>query len=219
MYPLTRTALPTTNPAAAEADVHDLRFARLLGMAAWKRLTPSVRRRFSHHKSSKATVVYEGRTTHMTTSGLGKALAFLTRAFGGPLPTGVNVGDDATVVVHDNDDGVTQTWTRVYHRQDGTPQIIYSTKCFHPEGGLEERVFGRLSMTLDVTERDGNLAFNSSAYFLRIAGFRLRLPHWIGPGALEITHEDIDGTAFDFGLVLTHPLFGELIRQTIRFED
>jgi hypothetical protein len=47
----------------------------------------------------------------------------------------------------------------------------------------------------------------------------MRLPLWLGPGALTISHVDCGEGGFNFVLVLRHSLFGEIIRQTVRFQE
>ncbi len=48
---------------------------------------------------------------------------------------------------------------------------------------------------------------------------RLRLPRWLAPGALTISHIDRPDGSFAFVLSLDHRLFGEIIRQTGLFRD
>ena len=66
---------------------------------------------------------------------------------------------------------------------------------------------------------DGALHFLSDNYFVAIGAVRLRLPRWLAPGELRISHVDCGGGLFAFVLALDHPLLGELIRQTVMFRD
>jgi hypothetical protein len=52
-----------------------------------------------------------------------------------------------------------------------------------------------------------------------VGGVRLRLPRWLGPGALTISHVGQGDERFAFVLSLVHPLFGEIIRQTGIFRE
>ncbi len=63
------------------------------------------------------------------------------------------------------------------------------------------------------------LHFHSDHYFLAVGGVRLRLPRWLSPGALTISHVDQADDRFAFVLSLVHPLFGEIIRQTGIFRE
>ena len=63
------------------------------------------------------------------------------------------------------------------------------------------------------------LHFHSDHYFLIVGRVRLRLPRWLGPGALTISHVDQGDERFAFVLSLVHPLFGEIIRQTGIFRE
>ncbi|MGZ8348140.1 MAG: DUF4166 domain-containing protein, partial [Allosphingosinicella sp.] len=61
------------------------------------------------------------------------------------------------------------------------------------------------------------LHFVSDHYFLVLPGLRLRLPRWLAPGRLRVSHIDCNHGRFAFVLALGHPLFGELIHQTAMF--
>ena len=63
------------------------------------------------------------------------------------------------------------------------------------------------------------LHFHSDHYFLAVGGRRVRLPRWLGPGALTISHVDQGDERFAFVLSLVHPVFGEIIRQTGIFRE
>jgi hypothetical protein len=52
-----------------------------------------------------------------------------------------------------------------------------------------------------------------------VGSLRLRLPRWLDPGALTISHVDQGDERFAFVLSLVHPLFGEIIRQTGVFRE
>jgi Domain of unknown function (DUF4166) len=58
------------------------------------------------------------------------------------------------------------------------------------------------------------LHFHSDHYFVALGAVRLRLPRWLEPGALTISHIERDDGWFAFILTLRPPLFGEIIRQT-----
>ena len=65
----------------------------------------------------------------------------------------------------------------------------------------------------------GALVFRSARYFLTVFGWRLKLPGWMTPGALTVTHGELGQGRFVFKLHLEHPRLGVLISQTAVFED
>jgi hypothetical protein len=112
-----------------------------------------------------------------------------------------------------------QFWIRIYGRRRGFPQVIHSSKRFCGPTGLEEYVGCGFGVALRL-EADGcSLHFVSDHYFFALGRARLRLPRWLAPGALRISHVDCNHGRFAFVLALRHALLGELIRQTAMFAD
>jgi hypothetical protein len=206
-------------PFDCGANLHDLRFRALLGAAAWSRLPAAVRARFSKRLEADAAVTYAGTIVHSRRTLLGGLLAELCRAIGGPLPLHDEVGVPAVVTV--TEDGATggQFWTRMYGRTCGFPQVIHSSKRFAGPTGLEEYLGRGFGIALTVSADDQALHFHSDHYFLCLGGLRLRLPRWLAPGALTISHVDFGADWFAFVLVLDHPLLGEIISQTGMFRE
>eukprot|EP01035_Chromulina_nebulosa_P012944 gene12944-17241_t len=108
----------------------------------------------------------------------------------------------AAVVVAEDGASGGQHWTRLYGRPRGFPQVIRSTKRFAGLTGLEEYLGAGFGIALRVRADATALHFDSDHYFLALGTRRLRLPRWIAPGALTISHIDRGGGAFDFVLVL-----------------
>jgi hypothetical protein len=220
---LPRTIPSIANPAGAPArpsvPLGDLRFRALVGARQWARLPAAVRRRFSKRLAGGATAVYIGEVTTARLSRLGWLLAQALRMIGGPLPVGTNVGMPAIVSVTEDRDGQGQIWTRVYGRQSGFPQVIHSAKRFRGPTGLEEYLGYGFGMALRAEASETGLRFRGDHYFIELAGVRLRIPRWFGPGAVTIRHIDLGAGRFNFVLELHHPLFGELVRQVATFAD
>jgi hypothetical protein len=63
------------------------------------------------------------------------------------------------------------------------------------------------------------LVFRSDHYFLQIFGRRLRLPRWLSPGEMTVTHAEHSDGRFEFTLEVKHPRFGVMIRQLAAFRD
>lgn len=218
------TALAERSPFAATEtlrfpDLIDLRFRALIADADWRSLSPAIRRRFTKRLSPRDSVVYAGQVTLCRMSRVGWLLAQGARLVGGPLPTSRTSGAASVVTVTEDAGSGGQTWTRLYVRPGGFPQIIHSTKSFAGPTGLEERVGGGLGMSLTVSVENGALVFRNSGFFLDLFGMRLALPSWLSPGALTVTHEEIGPRSFRFTLDIRHALFGPLLRQEAEFHD
>jgi hypothetical protein len=211
-FPAARAAKPT--------DLGDVRFRRLLGEGAWAALPPAVRARFAKRLGGGKTALYAGEIVECRMSSLGAAFANLARLVGGPLPLGRDVWVPAAVSVTEDPESGGQFWTRIYGRRRGFPQVIHSIKRFAGPTGLEEYV-GRgigIALRLEVGA-DGALHFLSDHYFLSVLGRRLRLPRWLSPGQMRVSHIDCGDGRFAFMLSLVHPWLGEFVRQTALFSE
>jgi Domain of unknown function (DUF4166) len=202
-----------------ESSVRDLRFRALLGAAKWEALPPEVQRRFSKRLSSGGFALYRGLVVRMDMPLLGWLLAQACRLFGAPLPLCRKTGCAALVAVSEDRRGGGQCWTRVYSRPGHFPQVIHSAKRFCGPTGIEEYLGRGLGMAVRVEALDDGIAFVSDHYFLAFAGRRLKLPGVVAPGVTRVTHRQVAGSSFVFGLELNHPWAGTLINQQILFDD
>jgi hypothetical protein len=112
-----------------------------------------------------------------------------------------------------------QHWTRLYVRRHGFPQVVHSSKRFAGATGLEEYVGCGVGMALTIHVEDSALIFRAAHYFLQLGRFRLRLPKWLTPGALSVTHAELGDGRFLFKLDIVHPRLGRLICQTAAFKE
>jgi hypothetical protein len=124
-------------------------------------------------------------------------------------------------VVTVSEDGATggQFWTRIYGRQSGFPQVIRTSKRFTGPTGPEEYLGCGCGIALTISADTETLRFHSDRYFVTLGGFRLRVPRWLSPGALTISHIERGDGWFAFVLSLCHPLMGEVIHQTGLFHE
>ncbi len=205
-------------PQPAE-DIGDLRFRSLVGAGGWAALPEATRTRFSRRVCDGRPIVYAGEVIECRISAAGRLLAQFARLIGAPLPLHRDVDVAAAVSVSEDRHGGGQYWTRLYGRRRGFPQVIRSSKRFCGPTGLEEYVGRGFGVALRVKVEEGALHFVSDHYFFAPFGLRLRLPRWLAPGALRVSHIDCNHGWFAFMLVLRHPLFGELIRQTAMFTE
>lgn len=206
-------------PDETAEGIVDVRFRALVGEEGWGRLPPAVQRRFSKRLAPGAVLLYPGEVIEMRLSLWGRALSFLARAIGAPLPLEDGMAGGATVAVMENPRLGGQSWTRMYARRGRFPQVISSVKCFAGPTGLEEHVGCGIGMSLSVSEAEGALVFRSVGYFLAFGRLRVPLPRLVTPGDMEIVHRDEGGGAFLFTLALRHRRLGLLVSQTARFRD
>ncbi len=217
--PCSPLAPSAPSPRLTPHSFGDLRFRALLSADAWATLPLAVRRRFSKRLGGTATVVYNGRVTTVRRHWIGTLLVQVARLVGGPLPTARDVEVPATVAVTEDPVSQGQVWTRIYGRRRGFPQVIHSAKRFQGPTGLEEYLGHGIGMALWIEAAGSALIFRSDHFFLQLLGRRLRLPRWLGPGRVTVSHIDRGGGAFAFVLQIDHPLIGVLFHQTALFTD
>ncbi len=210
--------IPFPRPAAP-APIEDLRFRTLAGAEAWNRLPAAVRARFERHIGPGTTVLYAGEVVECRMSRCGRLLCQLVRLVGAPLPLSRDTFVPAAVSVTEDGASGGQFWTRVYGRRRGFPQVIHSSKRFAGPTGLEEYVGWGVGIALRLEVGDEALHFLSDHYFLKLGPARLRLPRWLSPGRMRVSHIDCGHGSFAFVLSLVHPWLGELVRQTAMFEE
>ena len=212
-FPQRPAPVPVPSP-----ELGDLRFRTLIGEAAWALLPEAVRARFGKSVAGRV-VVYAGEIVECRMSKAGRLLAQLMRLVGAPLPLSTDTFVPAVVSVSEDAEAGGQFWTRIYGRSTGFPQVIHSSKRFAGPTGLEEYIGCGVGIALRAEVTDGALHFLSDHYFIRLGRLRLRLPRWLAPGRMRVSHIDCRHGLFAFVLRLDHPQFGELIRQTAMFRD
>lgn len=208
-----------TAPASDTKLLDDHRFRTLLSDEDWGRLPVAIWRRFSKRFEDGNTVVYVGEVDEAWCSRAGWWLAQAARLIGGPFPTASETRVPMIVTVTEDGASGGQVWTRICARRDGFPQVIHSAKRFAGPTGLEEYVGFGVSMALRIAVEQEALVFHSVRYSLQLGPFRLRLPEWLTPGDLTVTHSDLGCGDFRFTLELIHPRFGRLIRQSAVFRE
>ncbi|NKB49600.1 MAG: DUF4166 domain-containing protein [Alphaproteobacteria bacterium] len=201
------------------ADLDDLRFRALVGAEAWSRLPKAVQTRFAKRLTDQRAAMYAGEIIETRMNPLGWLLAQATRLIGAPLPLTRDADVPATVTITEDGPSKGQYWTRVYGRHHGFPQVIHSSKRFRGPTGLEEYIGRGVGMALTVHADDYAIRFRSDHYFMQLLGLRLRLPKWLSPGTVTVSHIDFGPDQFAFVLDLHHPLFGELVHQRGIFRD
>jgi Domain of unknown function (DUF4166) len=206
-------------PPDVDGGLGDLRFRALVAEDDWYLLPPAVRRRFSKRLAGGRTMIYVGEVLETRMSRIGWLLAQVARLFGGPLPTSCDANMPSVVTVTEDMATGGQIWTRLYTRRNGFPQIIHSSKRFSGPTGLEEYLGSGLSIALRVCVRRGALAFCGEGYFFQVFSTRWRLPNWLSPGMMTVTHAERGDGRFEFRLEVKHPRFGLLIYQSAAFRE
>jgi hypothetical protein len=176
-----------------------------------------VQQRFLRHLQPGETKLFTGAVVKTGLSPLGRVLAFVLRPLN-IVPAHHDAVGPSTVVVTEGADGASQTYARLYGREDGGAQIITTTKCFM-SGGLVEKLGYGLSMELSLSVEDRALVFRSAGYQWTAFGRTVAVPRWLSPGHARIEHRDLDGRRFRFSLTLTHPWFGQLVEQAAEYVD
>lgn len=197
----------------------DMRFRTLLGRAGWSRLPEAVRDRFSKRLQPGQAVTYVGSIVKSRRNFAGRLVAEVARLVGAPLPLSDDLAVPAVVSVTEDAATKGQFWTRMYGRAQGFPQVIHSSKRFAGPTGLEEYIGCGFGIALRVSADDAALHFQSDHYFLQLGSRRLRIPGWLAPGALTVSHVDQNDGLFAFVLSLRHPLAGEMIFQEGIFRE
>lgn len=217
---MTSARIGSSASAASHTRLHDdNRFRALLSSEDWGRLPVAIWRRFSKRLVDGATVVYVGEVEEAFSSRAGWWIVQAARLIGGPLPTGAATRVPMIVTVTEDAASGGQVWTRICARPDGFPQVIHSAKRFAGPTGLEEYVGFGISMALKVSVGHDALVFSSAGYAVRLGRLRLRLPDWLTPGELTVTHTDLGCGLFRFTLEIVHPRFGRLLRQSAVFRE
>lgn len=211
--------LPHVFAPRSDDSLGDLRFRALLSDAEWSALPLPVRRRFSKRLADGRTVVYTGEVLQTWMSSAGWCLAQMARLVGGPLPTSRDAKMPSVVTVTEDMATGGQIWTRLYARRSGFPQIIHSSKRFAGSTGIEEYLGHGFGMALTISVSHGALVFRSEHYFLQVLGRRLRLPSWLSPGEMTVSHAERSDGRFAFTLEVRHPYFGLMIRQLAAFRE
>jgi Domain of unknown function (DUF4166) len=210
---ITRTAIST------DESLIDLRFRALVTDDDWAELPVPIRRRFSRRLADGNTAVYVGEILETRTNTAGWLLAHAARLIGSPFPVSRDTHVPSVVCVTEDMANGGQIWTRLYARRRRFPQIVHSSKRFAGPTGLEEHVGHGVGMTLTMEVKDDALVFRSRDYFVELFGLRIRLPAWLTPGALSVTHAECADGRFSFTLDVVHPRFGLMMRQMGLFRE
>ncbi len=190
-----------------------LHYRDLLGKAAWQRIHPSIRRRFSFDQTAH----YQGMMSEVYLSFFGRFLAYFCRFIGTPLAYLTGRDIPTNVKVYFDNDHQGYAWDRFYHFPKTTIRVK-STKCIREKEGLIECLEAGFGMLLKARESDGRLEFISRGYFWQWKNIRINIPRVFEPGTTVVRQSALTDRRFLFELTLTHPIFGVIAKQVGKFQ-
>ncbi len=188
---------------------------RALVVGGWNSVDPAVRDRMDRLLTAGTATTFIG-VGCVRRSKLGWCFAQLSRLLGGPLV--VRQGERVTTIVRiaPTSNGL-RCWHRTFLFEDGSHQLVQTTKLVHPRLGLLDAVGAqgerRLTTRMIVRADGKSLHFTSEGYFLRVGRFNLSIPSLMTPGRLTAEHRDIGGGKFVYTLMFNHPLWGQTFFQ------
>ncbi|NOT72922.1 MAG: DUF4166 domain-containing protein [Hyphomicrobium sp.] len=149
-------------------------------------------------------------------SGAGWFYAQLSRLLGGPLVWRQGEQVTTTVRVAPTTNGL-RCWHRTFTFEDGSQQLVQTTKVVDPKLGLLDAVGAQgekiLAMRMRVRTEGKSLHFVSDGYVLRIGRLAIPVPSLIGPGQLHAEHRDLGDGEFLYSLQFDHPIWGQTFHQ------
>lgn len=181
----------------------------------WNNVHPDIRDRMNQLLTSPTPTVFEGDGC-VRCSKIGYIFAHITKLFGSPLVWHQGENVKTTVTVAPTKNGL-RCWHRLFKFEDGTEQMVQTTKVVDPKFGFLDVVGTegekRLTTQMNVWAGNKSLYFESTAYWLRFKYFRLRVPALFTPGKLFAEHRDEGNGYFRYTIKFNHFLWGETFYQ------
>jgi Domain of unknown function (DUF4166) len=194
-------------------------FADLLNTALGKdasHLHPEIRARFFTHGAGRRSS-FRGRMNQVDRSFFGWCVALALRPLR-VLPSCRAYAVPFEFHLEPAPDGGGWIKRRVYGLPGGAFEFS-SVMKLDDDGSLVEQFPLGLGMRVRLEATRDALWFRDDGYFLRIRGFRLDFPRWLGIGRFELEHRNIDSDRFDVEIRIRHLLFGPLFHQAGRFQS
>lgn len=188
---------------------------RMLVEGGWDKVHPQVRERMDRLLTAEVPTVFEG-TGRVRRSRIGWLFAQASRLLGAPLVRHEGESVNTSVTIAPTDNGL-RCWHRRFTFEDGSQQLVQTTKLVAPGLGILDAVGTRGERTLltrmRVWTEGRSLHFESTGYVLRLGPFRLPVPSLLTPGTLHAEHRDEGGGRFRYILAFRHTLWGETFYQ------
>ena len=184
---------------------------RALVIGGWDAVDPAVRDRMDRLLTADGDTIFVGHGC-VRRSNVGWFYAQFCRAVGAPLVLKQGEDVETTVRVAPTKDGL-RCWHRTFRFEDGSEQLVQTSKVIDPKLGLLDAVGPqgerRLATCLRVWTEGKSLHFASQAYFFRFRWFNLPVPSFLTPGRLIAEHRDLGDGSFVYILKFTHPIWGD----------
>ncbi len=186
----------------------------------WGLLHPDIQRRFDKNPSVNKPLEYTGTLSELSCSFWGKVLGYMTK----PLIKGAlmpyNDADfPVDIKVYSKPNCPYIFKQRTYKLNNRKPIQFTSYMKESNKGEVLEYVGKGLGMKLLVSEKDGNLHFESDGYFWDIGLFRIPLPGIFSPGKTFLTHFNEGENQFRIRIDIIHVLFGKMYTQAGVFRE
>lgn len=207
-------SVKSQTPAKSASDALHNDFRALVG-GGWDAVDPAVRARMDRLLTAGGATTFIG-TACVKRSATGWLYAQICRAFGAPLVWKAGERVKTTVSVAPTANGL-RCWHRHYVFEDGTEQLVQTTKLVDPRLGILDAVGAqgerRLATRMKIWTEGKSLHFESTSYVFRFGRFFLRVPALLTPGVLHAEHRDLGDGTFLYTLHFDHPLWGRTFSQ------
>ena len=168
---------------------------------AWAALPETTRARFGKRLADCRTILYAGEIVECRMNLAGRLLAHAARLIGAPLPTSRDVDVPAAVSVTEDPASGGQFWTRHLRPQPrlsaGDPFAASASPARPASRNMSAAASASRSMSRWRTARSISSATIISSACGRL---RLRLPRWLAPGRMRVSHIDCNHGLFAFVL-------------------
>ena len=206
-------SMPSWPPKSLHND-----FRELVG-GGWQAVVPAVRERMDLLLTADEPTIFVG-TGFVRRTRMGWLYAQLARVFGAPLSLRRGEAVKTTVRVAPTINGF-RCWHRTFEFEDGSTQVIETTKLVDRQHGLLDAVGARgeklLATRMRVWTEGESLHFASTGYILRIGGVNIPIPSLFTPGRLHAEHRDLGDGTFMYVLKFHHPVWGDTFHHEGRF--
>jgi hypothetical protein len=185
----------------------------------WKNLSAKTQARFENEPTYTKPKEYDGMMTEVRCSKLGKLFTYITRLINAPLIPYCQKQVPIEVKVYKEAGDPSVHKSRVYYFTGKKPFKVHSAMSLNSKGEFEEYVNSWLGMKMKVYAVAGNLHFEGTNYFIKVAGFRLPIPIIFSPGWASIKHSDYGDDSFLVRIEMIHPWFGLMFLQEGIFKE
>ncbi len=103
-------------------------------------------------------------------------------------------------------------WRRSLQDEQGRQTVFASKMVYHGENELIELIKHGFGLRLKISQKDGDLIYQSNGHLLKLAGINIPIPDWLVLGHAHIAEHALSDDSFQLKFVIHHPLWGESYR-------